>query len=100
MTPTRIRPEYGFHQLAERVCGKPGDQHDQRDTSPYGGYGLLHGPGAAHGRTLAPVRGKRETKGKIADEQINRRAADQTEPGYRAQPRTGCTPPQRQRGSI
>jgi hypothetical protein len=39
--------------------------------------GLLHSTGAARRRARAAMRGQRETQGKIADEQIDRAAADQ-----------------------
>jgi Epoxide hydrolase N terminus len=52
---------------------EPGDEQDQRDTPP--GAGRLHRPGGARGRAIAAVHRQREAQRKVADEKVDRAAA-------------------------
>jgi hypothetical protein len=68
---------YGLHKLGKGVRAESNDEQDQRDTPPCMTGGLLHGTGAAGRLAGAAMRGERETQGNVADEQIDRAAADQ-----------------------
>ena len=98
--PRVCRPEHGLDELGERVRAEPGDEQDQRDTSPGRLGTACTAPALLAGAPAAPVRSEREAQGKVADEKVDRAAADQAEPGHRAQPHTGRAPRQRQCSSV